>query len=413
MGYLLKFKQYGLILNPGQIIRGMLLIILIAVFFYDIQNKIDSLGRYFLALVIFALLFIVLFYTCTASPVLTLNEIAYLSRIVFILLLMYYVAKHNEYFLERIDRIIFFNFLIFSSSIIFSYFTGTGLNTYSYVESSSKGMFYGGNPVSLLCLVFLIYFLYNFQLKTKNHLYLYGNIFFIFVSVLNIHIISTKATMVVPVIFFVYFIYSISEMNLSSKIIGCFTILSIIFFSYLFIKPIVVENYEDRYGKVIERAYNHYQKNERIFNSPITAPLEMIANRRVMAAKQQTKYLLKNPQFLILGVGHTNQVEFWENLEMTFHDASMDMFDVLFTYGILGSVTIFILIIKIFFFLVLDKRIDRNAVVIFTMFLYSFFGGHVINTSTSGTMMALFVGIEYSRYKNKHILLDNLKWLKH
>jgi len=388
MGFLLKYLNLKFFLNPGQIVRGLLLFLLLTVLFYDIQHRISKISKYLILLICFFLIFLsVLFLRLNSLPLL-FEELSHISKILFILILIYYVSKHYKFFSYNLEKIVQINFFVFSFSIILGYFTQAGLPTYTYIERTSKGMFYGGNPISILSLVFFTYYLFNFRFKIKN-------ILFVCIGLFNIHIISTKAVFIAPIIFLIYLYDRLIKAKISRKVvIGC-TLFPIIFISYLFVAPQVIELYERRYSKLIERSYRAYQKRERVFETTITAPLEMIAYRRAMAAKMQTMFIFENPEFLLLGFGHTGQTDFWIEKEMPYHDAAMDFFDVFFQYGILGSFLIFIIIFKTVFYLIKNMQSDRNSIIILIMFLYSFFAGHVISSATSGTMLALFVGIKW------------------
>lgn len=388
MGFLLKYLNLKFFLNPGQIVRGLLLFLLLTVLFYDIQHRISKISKYLILLICFFLIFLSVLFLRFKSLPLLFEELSYISKILFILILIYYVSKHYKYFNYNLEKIIQINFLVFSFSIILGYFTQVGLATYYYMEGTSKGMFYGGNPVSILSLVFFTYYLFNFRFKIKN-------ILFVCIGLFNIHIIGTKAVFIVPLIFLIYLYDEIIKAKISRKVVIAFTLFPIIFISYLYIKPKAIELYERRYSKSIERSYRAYLRRERLFETPITAPLEIITHRRIMAAKIQTMFVFQNPQFLLLGFGHTGQTDFWIEREKSFYDAAMDFFDVFFQYGILGSFLIFIIIFKTVFYLIKNMQSDKNSIIILIMFLYSFFAGHVISSATSGTMLALFVGIKW------------------
>ena len=405
MGFLLKHQGLKLVVNPGQIIRGGLLFILIIIFFGDIQKKIDNIGRYYLSIICFALTFLLIYLIRVESFELILHEINYLSKILFLLLSICYVLKHHEFFSQNLDSIIFCNFVIFSSSIIICYFFKIGLSTYSYVDNTSKGFFYGGNPVSVLSLVFFIHYLFDIRFKLQN-------VLLFLIALFNIHAISTKAVFVMPLILLIYLFNRFKEEKYTKRIIGVVILVPFFVVSFLILKPIAVDLYENRYGKVVQRAYRSYQKNERVFESPLTAPLEMVAQRRVMAAKKQMTFLLENPGFLLFGIGHSGQVAFWAQQEAPYHDASMDVVDVLFQYGIVGTLIIFLFIFKPVFHSIIDMDTDRNSIILLLLFAYSCFGGHVITASTSGTMLALFAGIKAKKYDDYKLFKKRFQWLK-
>ena len=63
----------------------------------------------------------------------------------------------------------------------------------------------------------------------------------------------------------------------------------------------------------------------------------------------------------------------------------MDFFDFFFKYGLLGT-TIFILLLTRGLRQSIYESNVRNNVAILLFFVYSFFGGHVIDSVTSGSL---------------------------
>jgi len=390
MGFLLKYLNLKFFLNPGQIVRGLLLFLLLIVLSYDIQQRITKINIYYILLICFFIIFLFILFIRFQSFPLMFEELSYISKILFILILIYYVSKHYKYFNYYFENIIQINFFVFSFGLILGYFTQFGLQTYHYIEATSKGMFYGGNPVSILGLVFFIYYLFNFRFKIKN-------ILFVCIALFNIHISSTKVVFVVPLIFLLYLYEKFTKAKIQRKLVMVFALFPIIFGGYLLVKPKVIDLYERRYSISIKRGYRAYLREERVFETTITAPLEMIGNRRIMTAKVQTARIFHNPEFLLLGFGRTGQFQYAQKLGGSysiFNDASMDFIDIFYQYGILGSLLIFIVIFKVIFYIIKNKQRDRNSIIILIIFLYSFFAGHVINATTSGTIFALFVGIK-------------------
>jgi len=412
-GFLLKYLNLDLFLNPGQIIRGLFLILLFIVFLKDIQKRIRPISKYYILLICFFGFFLVVLFFRFFSLSRLLDESTHIFKILFILFLIYYVFKHHEYFLNKLDKIIRINFIVFSFFLILGYITHKGLTTYSYIESTSKGFFYGGNPVSILSLVFFTYYLFKFRFRIEN-------ILFVCIALFNIHIISTKAVLIVPLIFMLYLLDKFFRERLSKKVTFAFFLIPFFIASFFLVGPEIIDIYESRYSKVVERSYRTFQRRERVFESPITAPLEMIAYRRPMAAKIQFSELLEKPSFLFLGFGKTGQEDFWIKRESPYHNASMDFFDVIFQYGIFGGFLIYVVIFSTVFKILLNIQTDRNSIIVILIFLYSFFGGHVIASTTSGTMLALFIGIKYgefevNRKKGKHVfnrINKKFSWLK-
>jgi len=88
----------------------------------------------------------------------------------------------------------------------------------------------------------------------------------------------------------------------------------------------------------------------------------------------------------LFGTSFSGQNLFWKKRgEFWFTNASMDFFDFFFKYGLVGT-TIFVLLLTRGLMQSLYKSNVRNNVAILLFFAYSFFGGHVIDSVTSGSL---------------------------
>jgi len=145
----------------------------------------------------------------------------------------------------------------------------------------------------------------------------------------------------------------------------------------------------------VERSYRIYERRERVTNFFLVEPFEMITYRRIFAAKEQVIESVKHPIYLMFGIGKAGQEEFWIKQGSSYHDASMDFFDIQFQYGLIGLIIISYPIMKILFSLLRNKNKDFLIISFIIMFFYSFFGGHVIESTTSGTFFGLFIGLLY------------------
>ena len=112
------------------------------------------------------------------------------------------------------------NFIFFVINLSFGYLFGFGLESYRF-EGTSKGMFQGGNPVSILNLVFFTFFLLDGSLRKK--------IIPVLFTIMNAFIIASKSVFgfIVPLYF------AIKRNALSpNKIIAYFVLLITLFFSF-------------------------------------------------------------------------------------------------------------------------------------------------------------------------------------
>ena len=115
----------------------------------------------------------------------------------------------------------------------------------------------------------------------------------------------------------------------------------------------------------------------------VATPIESAANILLNLAQEES---LSNSNTFLFGTSFSGQNLFWKKRgEFWFTNASMDFFDFFFKYGLLGT-TIFILLLTRGLMRSLYESNVRNNVAILLFFAYSFFGGHVIDSVTSGSL---------------------------
>ena len=126
-----------------------------------------------------------------------------------------------------------------------------------------------------------------------------------------------------------------------------------------------------------------------IFEFTIGKTLNKITSinfRRYASLNIQMQESFLNTNTFLFGKGFSGQNLFWKKRgEFWFTNASMDFFDFFFKYGLLGT-TIFVLLLTRGLMHSLYKSNVRNNVAILLFFAYSFFGGHVIDSVTSGSL---------------------------
>ena len=95
-----------------------------------------------------------------------------------------------------------------------------------------------------------------------------------------------------------------------------------------------------------------------------------------------------NSKIFLIGTSFSGQNLFWNKRgEFWFTNASMDFFDLFFKFGIFGTmIFIFIFIFSGISIKSIFEAKTRDKVAIFLFLSYSFFGGHVIDSVTSGSL---------------------------
>ena len=378
------------IFNIGYWVRGPILVLLL--YYYLIQLKRRKLFiDEFLALVILAYFIFNLFlnYTIMPSPRMIIENIPYILRQQFLIFLLVYIRNRLTFSDAIVKKVIMINFSILTLNLVIGYFLGFGLESYRF-SGTSKGMFQGGNPVSILNLVFFTFFLMDGALRKK--------FIPILLTFFNGFVIASKSIFgfIIPIFF------ALKRRYLSLNKIVFYNILAIIIlFSFDYMSNKAIELYEKRFGLNITKSIAAAEKVGGLYDNQTLNNVASVNFRRYASMNIQMEESWKGFNSTIFGISLAGQNIFWEKRgEFIFRHASMDFFDFFFKYGIIGTV-LFIMILFKNFNLYVSKIFSRDGLV-FTLFvLYAFFGGHVIDSVTSGSLFFFFLG-KISGKKNQN-----------
>ncbi len=387
-------RIYSGITNPlfniGYWIRGPILILLL--FYYLIQLKKKKLFiDEFLALIIFAYFIFNLFlnYTIMPSSRMIIENIPYILRQQFLIFLLVYIRNRFTFSEVLVKKVVMINFFILTLNLMIGYFLGFGLESYRF-SGTSKGMFQGGNPVSILNLVFFTFFLMDGALRK--------NLIPILLTFFNGFVIASKSIFgfIIPIFF------ALKRRYLSlNKIIFYNIFAIIILFSFDYISNKAVELYEQRFGLNISKSIAAAERVGGLYDNQTLNNVASINFRRYASMNIQMEESLKGFNSTIFGVSLAGQNIFWEKRgEFIFRHASMDFFDFFFKYGIIGT-ALFVMILFKNYNLYISKIFSRDGLVFVLFFLYAFFGGHVIDSVTSGSLFFFFLG-KISRKSNEN-----------
>ena len=387
-------RIYSGITNPlfniGYWIRGPILILLL--FYYLIQLKKKKLFiDEFLALIIFAYFIFNLFlnYTIMPSSRMIIENIPYILRQQFLIFLLVYIRNRFTFSEVLVKKVVMINFFILTLNLMIGYFLGFGLESYRF-SGTSKGMFQGGNPVSILNLVFFTFFLMDSALRKK--------LIPILLTFFNGFVIASKSIFgfIIPIFF------ALKRRYLSlNKIIFYNIFAIIILFSFDYISNKAVELYEQRFGLNISKSIAAAERVGGLYDNQTLNNVASINFRRYASMNIQMEESLKGFNSTIFGISLAGQNIFWEKRgEFIFRHASMDFFDFFFKYGIIGT-ALFVMILFKNYNLYISKIFSRDGLVFVLFFLYAFFGGHVIDSVTSGSLFFFFLG-KISRKSNEN-----------
>ena len=368
------------IFNIGYWVRGPILILFIFYYIYQIREKKIFLDE-ILTLVLFIYFIINMFLNYVESPSSRMisENILYIFRFQFLLFLFVFIRNRMHVDESLTRKIIYINFIVFTLNLFFGYVFGLGLEAYRF-SNTTKGMFQGGNPVSILNLIFFTYFILDNKFRKQ--------IIPIAITLFNGFAIASKSIFgfIIPIFF------ALKRKALSvNKLIFYTSFVFLLIFSFATLVDKTIESYESRFGINIQKSINAAEKVGGLYQTKILNNIASINFRRYASLNEQMRTSFLDIKTLLIGESNAGQNIFWEERgEWGFKSASMDFFDFFFKFGLIGTV--------IFIFLLFNQLMTqfitlaiRDRMVLILFFAYSFFGGHVIDSVTSGSLFYFFI----------------------
>ncbi len=360
-------------------------------FLFDKKSR----KKYFLIYALYAILLIfhnAILVDLMIERSVVLHEIRFMINFIYMVVLfmifeyLYTNANDKEKFVSSLKKTIIITFVIYCLTIILAILTGTSAKTYEYADASKdgfKGWLDSGQIFGhALCIVFpfLIHYLFNKEVKSKILFIL--NKLVIIVPVIVLALIGTKVTFLLDIIILIShvvidFIFAIKEKKkiYAFEAAFCLILAAGIILSYpvLPVKKNIdinnavlsVDRTHDSKGietkrkdlelmkkniegsgenqsyweqKRIERLAKYYEWDlksseilEQKYEDGSLHPSNMRSRQLVY---NFNKYKMSSLQYKIFGIGYLNQDEYL-SLER-------DMLMILFSFGILGILTILI-----------------------------------------------------------------------
>ena len=368
------------IFNIGYWVRGPILILFIFYYIFQIKKRKLFLDE-ILTLILFLYFILNMFlnYVGFPSPRMISENILYIFRIQFLLFLYVFIRNRMDINQALTRKIIYINFSVFTLNLFFGYVFGLGLESYRF-SGTTKGMFQGGNPVSILNLVFFTYFILDNKFRKQ--------IIPISITLFNGFAIASKSIFgfIIPIFF------ALKRQAFSiNKLVFYTLFIFILMISFSTIIEKTVESYESRFGINIKKSINAAEKVGGLYQSDIMNKIASINFRRYASLNEQMRTSFSDIKTFLIGESLAGQNIFWEKRgEFWFKNASMDFFDFFFKYGLIGTILFLLILLNNFIFQFFQFS-TKDKIVLFLFFAYSFFGGHVIDSVTSGTVFYYYL----------------------
>ncbi len=405
----------------GIVIRGILVLLMLIYIFFINNSKYKKRTIFYLVLLgIFYFFYIVTKGELLTNFSLLYNEISSIFKYsYFIVLLLFIVNFMEEYKLDKevIIKILLINLMIYSVFIIVPFLTKTGFRSYVNKEGyGSVGWFYSANEISAILTVLypLLFISINKKITIKNLLML-------FISLGAIIIIGTKAPyysmLLITGFLVIYYLFNIKKNLPQFILVLVITFLMVIVRNNL---PVNI-NLEQR-NKCLDEYLQSGDTEAKIDNELECSVAEgqeivILSGREALLKNVYKVYRDSNTVDKFLGIGFSNR-QVLNSPKWSVKLIEMDLFDILFRFGIIG----FILYMLVIFTII--KRIciytfKNKFKLSFEQLIYgytvaigiglSLFIGHVLGSPSSSFYLAILVYIALSLFKKEKEKLNREK----
>lgn len=397
----LRFTSISL--SPSLVIRGILIFGCILYTFREKDLKYRKISLIFY--ILSALYFII--YMITKLDYLKINSIIYeVSSLIkfwyFPILILFFVntISSGKINISKILKVMDFNLLIYTLGIIIPMLTNTAFNSYNNGKDGIVGWFYAANEIGALI---SILFAFEFLDVNKEH-YIEKYILSI-LAIISLSLIGTKVvTFSLIIVSSIALIISAikNRFNITNKDLIYTTI---IFFVALLISTnsSTVNNVLNRLPITIEEktstestTTNNISNNTSNITKKNTHS-SLFSGRDKFLKRVSKIYLESNIKSKLIGLGFVNEDN--ENNKLI----EMDIFDILFNYGIIGTVIYLIPLIYLAYLIIRNCVKNKNiSADIISIGLYigltigiSSFAGHVLGAPAVSIYLAILICLLY------------------
>ena len=381
-------KNIDFSFSIGSIVRGIFLLFVIIWLKKNYKNK--KILYLFVLYIVLAMMYY--FGKYKSGVVMEVNNI---FHIFYLPILMLFFGNYNN---EKInDKLILKIYLLYLNLIIIPYIFGIGYNlTESYSNKVGYfGLFSFGNEISAV-LVLLGVIALNYVNKSNNYIL---KIFTYIELFICIYLIGTKTLFVGTIITLIYFLirfirYSkVFEVRKDKKVFSIFLVVFVVLLICILPKTPMVKN--------IKTTLNYYKINNIKDVLNVKTIDNVIFSKRLSNLNKVNKeYVNKDVETLIYGVGKTGILKI--------NEIEIDIFDIFYSVGILGS---FIYILFILYTIKFKGLREVYSFCSVLMILISLFTGHVLIQPMVSVYLALLYLLSRNSIKiekKKILLVSNM-----
>lgn len=367
----------------GELYRIITIGVLVFILFNNFKK--DNLIR--IGIMTVALLLLQLYYYFEFHNGLGYN-LGQLVKFLFIILIIEAYRKmyrSNQIDNRSLDITFKANTIILPITIIIPAVLGIGVSVYSS-GVGFKGLYYANNDLNICLIVILIFIMDEFMTMLRNKSFNVVVVLTLLVTLISSILIGSKSSIFfIAIIIGIYLVRELYKSTFYTKM------KIIISFILIIIVGTVLLNvfYKNEINSIVQRQVYNFKSsggNMRYLLSGRNLFLDGAIKNFDNSHHKTADLLLgigmhqKNSKIAVYSLGKSNRLK----------EIEMDFFDILFGYGILGTLIIYSYFISLFIKYIRGRNKSLKVILSFILiFIYSTLAGHVLFSAMSGSILAL------------------------
>lgn len=330
-----------------------------------------------------------------------LSDIIYITKLLYFYILIEYILILNSKSLnlEIYNNILLNNSYLMPLLIIIPTILGLSRQTYQSSDLGSIGFYISNNSTNVVMILLTAVLSFNiWNVKTKRK----TNILILLLMLYTLWLQASKTSyfllvVLIVVNIFFYFKNNFLKSDFSYKIlfINYFILISGVFFTIILIiyNKEIINNFSVLIYDFYKRQQYQIVQQESIIAYVNSGRFDLLANL--------INYFKNYSGFVawIVGIGMSNIMK---NIGRI---SEMDFFDIFFSTGVVGILITYGKFASLYAKIIKNKSTQRNVfllLILFFIFLFSFFAGHVFVDIISSTFVCLIIGLSgVGKEKNK------------
>ncbi len=319
-------------------------------------------------------------------------EFNWMIKILFFFLLLAFLKNNVSNNYKKIQLYFYVLLFVMLFNIFGSLFFGFGFSTYDGSGLGTTGFYYAANELGIV--IVILAFFWSIYIIHKKSVFKYTMFLVLFLTLSGVTVLKSPILGSVIIFLMVPFLYAYANTYKFKVNKWIFNFLFIFIILITLLLPFVFTFIYDDIGLRNRFEYS-LENNHSLFSA-------LLSHRDVWAS-EMINYFMENINIYNLFFGHSNEIA----LNNFGNRSEIDLVDIFFSYGLIGTILIYGFWIK-FIFTCYKLNTPLSIYIFFIsvlVFTISFISGHIINSGIGVVSYAMLFSLVYLNY-NPFLIKD-------